>query len=549
MSGVRGAFATLTQEEQAERDVYKNPKAVVELRTKDMAVWSISGDYQELKFTDKKSAAGGLTMLLPVDDHYADYFDGQPKATVRPIVVRLPGYTTLWFITKFTRARKGLKRYYEVEAVGALEHLSWIRLWPCPWLPAEFQPIKYWFGTGPSATMCALPLAANLVRLQGNLFSIPTGNLFAPDTWNIVKNAMHPMMVNPRNKVLGDTTKWDFASWRMDEALTAFTEVAQANDLQIVYQFFDPDVDEQPFPEFIHLDRPKLIFDFVEKGQPVGWTGTLLDGFFRTGIEMGTDLLGWVLYPILGDDRYQEYLDKVQGTIANKPIAVYTTGKYSPADEYEQTTHLAMASRVTAGGKSPEWVNTLLVTGANMLLSAAGAAIGVALVAATGGAAAPLLPFLSNLQLGAFEGVVKDTIMAFHTSEDIQRANEAGPWRFRETFAESSSTGLSMETLSGMKSAHWATRPYISHAISVQNGTPYYIGKDLQLGDLVGVQMADGRVEVEYLEEITYEDSRGARGKLTLQIGRPDAEREPGSIALGKIRRFGTWLTRAALSE
>ena len=68
-------------------------------------------------------------------------------------------------------------------------------------------------------------------------------------------------------------------------------------------------------------------------------------------------------------------------------------------------------------------------------------------------------------------------------------------------------------------------------------------------GDLVGVQKPDGTVDVEFLEEITYEDSRSVRGRFTLQIGRPDAEREPGAIALGKIRRFGNWLTRAALSE
>ncbi|GAC71036.1 hypothetical protein [Gordonia soli] len=529
---VRDAFATLTHDEAAEREEYRNPRPHIELRTKDMKVWSIVGDHQELKFTDKRSQAGGLTMVLPFDDYYEAYFDGQPKATVRPIVVRLPGYTTLWFITKFTRRRKGLKRYYEVEAVGALEHLNWIRLYPCPWFLPEFQPIKFWFGLGPSASMCALALAANLIRLQAPLWSIPTGNLFKLETWNLVRNAFHPIMVNPRNKFLGDTTKWDSASWRMDNAMEAFTEVCLANDLQITYQFFDPDVDPQPFPEFVTLTEPKLIIDFVEKGRPAGWTGTIIDGFFRTGLEVAGDFLGWILYPILGDDGYQKYVDTIEGTIANKPIAIYGTGKYAPADEFEQTTHTAMASRVTAGGKSPEWLNTAMVTGANLLLGALGAAIG-----------------LPGLALGIFDGLVKDTVMAFHSTEDLQRANEAGPWRFKETFAESSTTGLSLNTVAGMKTAHWATRPYISHSISVQNGSPYFIGKDLHLGDLVGVQMPSGKVEVEFLEEITYEDSRNVRGKLTLQIGRPDAEREPGSIALGKIRRFSTWLTRAALSE
>lgn len=549
MNTVRERFADLTRAEAAEREQHRNPKPHIELRDKDMAVWSVVGDHQELTFTDKRSAAGGLTMLLPRDEHYAAYFEGQPKATVRPIVVRLPGYTTLWFVTKFGRIRKGLQSYYEIEAISAIEHLNWIRLWPNPGLPPEFQPIKYWFGLGPAASMCALALTANLVRLQGPLWSIPTGNLFALESWNLIRNALHPLMVNPRNKFLGDTSRWDAASWRMDNALEALTEVATANDLEIVYQFFDPDVDTQPFPEFMTLDRPKLIFDFVEKGVPVGWTGTIVDGFLRTGIEAAGDLLGWVLYPILGDDGYDDYLDTVSGTIANKPIAVYTTGDYSPADEIEQTTHIAMSSRVTAGGKSPDWINSALVDGSNMLIGALGGALAAAVGSATGGIGSALAGPLSNLQLGIFEDLVKDTVMAFHSMEDRSRARESGDWRFKETFAESSSTGLTLSTASGMKSAHYATRSYTSHAISVQNGAPYFLGLDLALGDLVGVQQPDGSVDIDYVEEITYEDSRSARGTYTLQIGKPDAEREPGSIALGKIRRFGNWLTRAALSE
>lgn len=529
---VREAFATLTHEEEAERAEYRNPRAYVELRTKEMKIWNPVGDYQELKFTDKRSQAGGLTMLLPADDHYYEYFEGQPKEAARPIVVKLPGYKTLWFIVKFGRVRKGLKRYYQIEAVGALEHLNWIHLYPCPWFPPEFQPIKFWFALGGTASMCALALAVNLIRLQAPLWSIPTGNLFKLQTWNLVKNAFHPIIVNPRNKFLGDGTKWDAASWRMDKAMDAFSEVCTANGVQITAQFFDPDEDEQPFPEFAILTEEKLIIDFVEKGAPAGWAGNIVGGFFRTGIEMADDALQWILYPILGEEQYDDYLQKATGMIADKPIAIYTTGKYSPADEFEQMTHLPMASRVTAGGKSPEWLNTAIVTGANLLLGALGTAIG-----------------LPGLALGIFDGVVKDTVMAFHSDEDLRRANLAGPWRFKETFAESSSTGLSLNIVSGMKSAHWTTRSYVSHAISVQNGAPYYVGLDINLGDPIGVELPGGKVEVDFLEEISYEDSRGARGKLTLQVGRSDAEKEPGSIALGKIRRVATWLTRAALSE
>lgn len=532
MTAIRDAFTTLTQAEADERDEYLSPHAYVEFRTKDMKVWGVCGDYREIKFTDPKNKAGSLNIVVPDDDHWREYFDGQPKRTVRPIVVRLPEYTTLWIVTDFTRVRKGLKRYYEVSAVGALEYLNWIRLWPCPWFPPEFQPIKFWFGLGPAASVMAGALMFNLVRLQAPLWSIPTGNLLDLKTWNLLRNALHPIVVNPRNKLLADGTPWVATSWRMDKAMDAFIEVCDAENMQMTYQFFDPDVDPQPFPELLRLSEPKLIIDFVEKGAPAGWSGNIVGGFFRTGLRLADDAMKWILYPILGEDRYDDYLQKTAGMIADKPIAVYTTGDYSPADEFEQTTHTGLATRITAGGKSPEWLNTAIISGANMLLGALGSMIG-----------------LPGLALGIFDGLLKDTIMAFHSAEDLRAANEAGPWRFREDFAESASTGLSLNVFSGMKTQHWKNRAYVSHAIVVSNGAPYFIGKDLKIGDLIGVELPDGKVEVDYLEEISYEDSRSARGKITLQVGRPDAEREPGSMALGKIRSLGTWITRLALSE
>jgi hypothetical protein len=539
---LRSAFADLTYAEQAERDQLRNPKAVIELRTKDMGIWGYVGDHRELKFTDKKSQAGSLTVLVPDDEHYRGWFDGQPRRTVRPIVVRLPYYTTLWFVTDYTRTRKGRKRYIEVTAVGALEHLSWIRLWPCPALPPEFQPIHYWFAFGSASTNMAAALTANLIRLQASLWSIPTGNLLELDTYNLLAKAMYPMMVNPRNKLLFDTSPWITAEWRMDDAMTAFTDICDAENMQITYQFFDPEVDEQPFPEFCHLDRPRLIFDFVEKDAPAAFTGTLVDGLLRTGLKMADDSINWILYPILGES-YDDYLQKATGMIADKPWPVYTTGQYTPVDEFAQTVHTGLGTRVTAGGKSPEWLNTALVSGINALLGAAGAAL-----AATGAAGALAGP-LSNLTLGVFEPLVKDTIMAFHSDEDLRAANEAGDWRLREGFAESSSTGLSLETGQGMKKAHFKARDYTSHTIKVQNGSPYFVGKHINLGDALGVADDAGEVDVDYLEEITYEDTESALGDLTLQVGKPDAELEPGAMALGKIRGLTQWMTRAALAE
>ena len=530
---IRQAFAGLTIDEQDERDLLAHPKAELQLRDKDNRLWGISGDYRELKFTERESAAGSITFTVPDDEFYREYFYELPQGQARPVVIQLPHYRTMWLITDFKRVRQGFKRYIEVSGVGCLEYLNWIHLWPVPFMPAEFQPIHYWYAVGPAITNMSAALQANLLRLQGDFFSVPTGDLLKPETYNLVGKMLHPLIVNPRNKLVKDTSQWITASWRMDKAMDAFTEICETEGITLTATLFDPDAgDPQPFPEFLTLTKPTLIIDFVEKGAPIGLTGTLVDGLFRTAVVMADDALEWIVYPILNGNDYKDYLQRATGMINQKPFACYTTGQYSPIPSFEQTTHIPTASRITAGGKSPEWVNTLMVTGANLAIGALGTAIGV-----------------PGLQIGIFESLVKDTVMAFHSSEDLHRANEGGPWRLRETFAESSSTGLSMLTVAGMKSAHYKTRGYVSHAIEVSNGSPYFAGRDLNTGDPIGVELFDGTVEVDRLKEISYEDTRTVRGKLTLQIGSPDAEKEPGTIALGKLRKGFAWINRVALSE
>lgn len=531
MIDLRGAHVELLADEAQERQQFANPRAQLTFWTKDLKVWGYGSDHRELKFSAIKNKPGGATFLLPDDDHYAEYFAGQHRNTARPISVDLPGWRTLWLVTNFKRVRKGFTRWWEVTAVDPLQYLASMRLWPCPWFPAEFQPIHYWYGIGPAASMCAAAALANLIRLQTGMWSFPqVNNLFAflPD----IKNALWPLTVNPRNKFLRDTSTWTTSTWRMDEALGAFQEVANAENLQITYDFFIPWLDEQPFPEFMVLDRPTVIFDFVEKGAPTGLTGTIVDGIIRTGVQMADDALEWITYPILDSDTYDDYLQHlIPGMLPAKPLALYTTGTWSPIESFEQTGFVSTASRITAGGKSPDWVNTLAVTGANMALGAIGTAFG-----------------FPGLQLGAFESLVKNKILAFHSMEDPKRVETGGPMRFREAFAESSSTGLSLNTLAGMKTAHWTTRDYETHAIEVANGAPYFIGRHIAVGDPVVVEKPGGKVEGDYLDQVDYEESRNAHGKLALHIGSP-APKEPGAAALAKVRQTAGWLNRVALSE
>lgn len=503
----RDAFAALSGLEASERSRYLDATAHVRFMTKEMSVWSPCGDFRELSFSDEDSTPGGLSILVPDDEFWSGYFFGQPKEAMRPIVVDLPGWRTFWLTTEFTRRRKGRQRYIEVSAVSCIEYLNWMRVFPDPGLPPEFQPSKWFAPIGPAATVCCQVTLANLLRLQGGVW---------------------PVMTHARFFRSRDDTAWTSGTYRMDKVFDAVKEIADAENLQIVPTLYIHGEDEQPFPQWHVLDRTTLIFDFVPRAHDRTFTGTLTGGLLRTGIEVAKDLIEWVVYPV-ADPQSPASIDEMTGR-DGEVFPVYRSGEWSTATEYSETVHVGLATRITAGGKSPDWVNDIasgVVAGAIGWL---GTFIG-----------------LPGLRLSFLEERVKDTVGAFHSLEDRRAAELAGPWRLREAFGESQSSGLSLQIVQSMKSTMNSHRAYRSHAIVVENGSPYLVGKHIKPGWPVGVEMEDGTVHVDRVSKIDYDLSRGAQGRVVIHVGSSDAELDPSLQGLARLRRFGSWLHRVAM--
>ena len=507
MVSAREAYAALTGAEQDERDEYSHPRARVRFMTKDMEVWSPCGDYHELTFTEKENTPGALSILLPDDEHWGEYFYGQPRDAMRPIVVDLPGWRTFWLTVSFTRTRQGKRRFIEVSAVDCIEYLNWMRIWPDPALPPEFQPSKWRLPIGPAATVCAAIMIPELQRLQGGLW---------------------PIMTHARFYRSPDGTPWTSGTYRLDKVLDAVKEICDAEDLQIVPTLYIHGEDEQPFPQWHVLHRTTLIFDFVPRINSKSITGSVVGGLLRTGIEIAKDLIEWVTYPIL-DPTSPQSIDELTGR-DGEVFPVYRNGEWSPVDEVSQTVHLPMASRISAGGKSPDWVNDIAVGAVTGVVSFIGSFFN-----------------LGGLKLGFLEERVKDVAGAFHSLEDQRAAQVSGPWRPREAFSDSQSSGLSLQIVQAMKTTAHAHRGYTSHTITVANGQPYLVGKHIKTGWPAGVEMPDKTFEIDRVSEITYQDTRDVKGQITIQIGSGEAEQEPGVRGLGKIRRFAGWLHRVSM--
>lgn len=525
---MREKFAKIEEQAEKDRQLYGYPKAHVRMMTKHMEVAAICTDYRELKFSDKMNAAGSLQLKLPYSEKWIEAIADIDVDEVIPIIVDLPGYQTVWFVTdSYEVEDEDGSEWIEVVAINDWEYMNRMVFWASPGAPASFQLPKEWVGIGSAISLLKYWfILPNLARLQAPFYGFPDGDLLSLKTWNILRNAQWPIMVKPTS-IIHDTSPIVALSTRFDVAGAAVGDILKTEGLQLVTEIYIHGESEQPFPDIMILDRTTIIIDIVQKADLRAFTGTFVDGIIRSGLEILDSGLSWLAYPILSQDDYSDYFQTLFGTLPYKPWIVFHKGTTRSSRVGK---HKPMASRATVGGHSPEWVNKLAVAASNTLLGLLGTAIGI-----------------PGLGVGILEDEVKNVAMAFHTWEDQARAKRSGPWRFREVFKEASS-GLSLNALAAIKTALWENRGYLSHEISVTNGRPFYLGLHIGLGDPCGYEKR-GKIHTDYVYGIDYEDTPGVRGHVVMQIGDGTRDLDPGALALGKIRTFGSALSKMALAS
>ncbi|MEY8565212.1 hypothetical protein AALF15_01395 [Corynebacteriaceae bacterium 7-707] len=493
-----------------------------------LELWAPCGNHMDLRHSDQDLAIGTLSVTLPGNEVWDEYFEGLPKFEARLISLDYPGgYRVAYIIRNAVKRPEGDHHVWDVAAAHVKKYLDACHLWADPLLPPEVQISGKYRAIGPAVTVLKTAWALNLARLQAEMWSIPVTNPFDPGTWNLLAKALDPIIVNPRRTGLKDTSSWVWAEWCMETAWEAGVEVCKAKDLSITVDLWLPG-DAQPFPEWLTLTEPKLIVDIVPSAREVTFTGTIIDGVIRDAIKMVDDVWDWVTYPLLDPaGGIYEWIESRQGQM---PIPVYRSGEWSVMESEEKTITYPSASRSTVGGKSPDWLNTLIADGVGVGISAIGTAIG-----------------LPGLRIGFIEKLAQNRLFAYHSMENRRQAAEAGRWRLRESFAGSQTTALSLQAREAALSDMWANRGRVSRRVTVANGTPYFVGRHLRPGHPVALVHEDGTVEVEVLSGVDIDASRGM-GKIELTLSTPEPD-EPGVFALGKVREAAGWINRLALQN
>lgn len=408
--------------------------------------------------------------------------------------------------------------YCRINAIHVFDQCKHVYCYPNPLFPIQIQAPKIFAWAGSAKTGILLLLFLNLMRQFAPVWRLPD-NPFDPQSWrDSLDPSKWPMIIDPRGLGWYDTSEWTVFATRMGNFYDLVRPILDDSGLQLIGEQWMPG-DPQPFPEWVILTQPILIWRIVDKSGVRGPTGTLIDGAIRYVARVADDLVSEVTEAVPWVDP-PEYM--VQGWFGTKPeapaVVWYSAQRYaieggtgaSGITGWERHRHAALAKAVVTGGKSPGWVNSSVKLIANAILGYIGAI------------------FLNpGLALGVFDKYIEDVFLAWARIENRPRGQKMGKYANLEHF-ETADNGFGLSTLTAIRTGFFKTRAYTSFRVSVINGAPYFVGYHLANGDRVSAE--NGRSRKLYTDQIralklTW--SREQDPNWAISIGVDDDEQMP----------------------
>ncbi|MBM4707941.1 phage tail protein [Rhodococcus hoagii] len=499
--------------------------------------WNFRGKLQRIisaNVIDLDNETGTATFDIPRDYWMADWVVNFRKRSTQNIHVtvdkdgvrwsgRMESFTVIKNEDGTSRVRLLFKHDYE--------ELKHILAFANPWLPPEVQFPRMWRLYGPSRWALKMTLFANLVRIQGKLWTIPDDPL-DPSHWVNLDQKNWTMMVKP-SKYAGDTSLRAIVHSRFKNMHEVSKKIVA--DAQLSWEcrrWLEGDPEPWPGAKVRH---GTLIFDLVDKsGFTTGTSfgGSLFDGLIRELVNIGPD----------GDKGFVEGIDIIndptmppeysqpgfQGTLPVAPWVIYRDNVRSGIQSSQFTYRPPTDVSVVAGGHSMAGVNELMSAAIQM--------------AGDLTATIPFAPPLGGVADAFLKPLYTDTIAAFGKWNNNARAQKLGSSHYKEKFAEGGDRAYSLAWLLAMRSGMWDTREQTAHEVTVADGAPYRIGQQgyghFYKGDRIGTTvmgMEPGRVFVDRVSKVQLSWDRNTAPIWQITIGQREIQ-DPAVKAMELIQ-------------
>lgn len=443
-----------------------------------------------------------------------------------------------------------------------------IYAWPNPFMPIQVQFPSYALYIGPAITCIKTLLQENLFRLQSGLFEFVDNALSGDgdyNSWfytlkqgggNLEQMLITPMVVIP-TAFATDTSPWISIVARMDKVSALLSHTLKDNGLLLTASLWLPG-EPQPVGLNATLTVPTIVVDVKDFLGVTGPTSTFIDGLIKDVVTLQESSLLGVLSPILNpNNQYApEGIDiaPVLGVNFVKPWVLFTDLPRSGLTEYHVLPHAPLAYTVIGGGKSPQWLNSLINTMLEWMIQAIEIAVGWTGVPDT-----------------LLDGTFDDILLAFQQLENAERRTSLGPYAFPEYYQQTGASAYTLDEWFALIEGLWDTRGYNGIIVHFDDGYPYTIGKDIFLGTLASfvtssIQLPGGfdyaeqeiggtgsgtalpganllsdtsqfnsNLYTDYVERITLKDSREKRRQVRAVIGDGKSHDDPTVNIVRKI--------------
>lgn len=494
----------------------------------------VTGFYScEVEWKLNETGAGHLE--LPYDHHLAQWvfrYWERNKSNVH-IVVDKDGARWDGKLDSCTvsQSEDGV-RTVELKFLSSFEELSHILVWANAFTPSIVQFPRRFILAGPSIYCLKTALFLNLLRLQGNLWSLPDD----PLSFNGWKQGLDyrewPILVKPQS-LLSDASQWTVISSRFNTWTDmAETTLADGNLYVECRRWFPGD--PQPW-EGADLYRPgQLIVDIVDKSgiwDTTSTGGNLFTGLVRTVVQIADNLIDETrVHTGIAQNANEYTLANYLGTAPKQPWAVYRTDdKVNTAESTEFTWQPATVSQVVVGGKSMPGVNEGISAAVQLAFNALSTYL--------------FLPSLGGPADTLLKPIYEDTLMAFMNIKSPARTTKLGWSHYRERFQDGGDQAWTLSAIIALRNGFWETRERTSHTMKVGDGAPYLIGDRGEghffLGDRVGGQIPgarEGTVVVDQVHELKLSWDAETPAEWEITVGDPNAIDDPLNHALDRIK-------------
>lgn len=507
-------------------------------------------EFSKTSFPDSKNVSSAGMFELRADHWLAKWVLSVPNTPeeCKNVLLRIDMYGGEWRWT-------GLLHHWDVDTRDGVDLVvctfnddkqfaQFMLCPPNPLLPIPiFQFPRDWFEFGPSVFVIATIFLINILRLEGNLWTLPDNpgdisqwdDLFDWSSWQV-----HVKVPN----FFLDSSLWTFIGSRMNTIDSIIADALDDGQLCLEYRRYFTDEGEK-VTDLLNNDiaNGALVLEITDRSGFNHESGTYFGGNVITGFERSVveylagsveDTLGFIQddESVYADEYYQSGF---MGSIAGSPPHTIRDSHYN--DLQSKLTHApATAVSVIVGGDNPT-ADAIV----DLIISSVGNLIGYFLL---GG-----FDSLGDIASDIIMPFLVGTILAWDEWKNTSRATELGWIHLHEIFqAGAEQNAWSLTAVAIWRGGFKATDAETSHTCVIDGSTWFIPGVHGTVGDRLGTTSGAYRratgshtVFVNQIEEMSLQGGADGAFEFPMKVGQSKAAMSTGER---QARMFKTMMDR-----